>query len=327
MDINLWNPAYEGIYASILISYLLGIVHGITPDEHTWPITFSYAVGNYSTKGGAKAGLIFSSGFTLQRALMSELATFALAGFMLVSYFNGLIYIIVGSVMALSGFYIANKLRYPHIHYFEEKLYGLFGIHKGHEEKEKMEMEHMANPVMVSENGQYKPVPNRLAFVHGLIAGFGFGAFALIIYFVIAPEMPVYLGFLPGLMFGLGTMTMQVLAGTMFGMWLSKKKDLTVKGIAYVARGISSYVLSYGGLAFVVAGVLAIAFPVVWNYNIITGIKIHNLDALGLPFFIVVFVVVILGYVGYRVNVKKAIRMGYTNRSENQRPLEYNVKN
>ncbi|MGC8608307.1 MAG: hypothetical protein ACP5UV_00355 [Thermoplasmata archaeon] len=326
MIINLWNPTYEGIYISILISYLLGIVHGITPDEHTWPITFSYAVGNYSTKGGAKAGLIFSSGFTLQRALMSEIATFALAGFMLISYFNGIIYIIVGSVMALSGFYIANRLKYPHIHFFEEKLYKIFGIHKGHEKKEKLELEHMVNPVMISDKGEYKPVPNKLAFVHGLIAGFGFGAFALIIYFVIAPEMPIYLGFLPGLMFGLGTMTMQVLAGTIFGMWLSKKKDLTIKGIAFVARGISSYVLSYGGIAFVVAGAVALAFPVIWDYNIFTGLKIHNLDALGLPFFIVVFVVVILGYVGYYVNLKKAKEMGLTNTPKPEKITGYNER-
>jgi len=58
--INLWNPskAELDLISALIISYLLGIVHGVTPDEHTWPITFSYAVGTYSTKGGAKAGLI-----------------------------------------------------------------------------------------------------------------------------------------------------------------------------------------------------------------------------------------------------------------------------
>ncbi|MEW9492618.1 MAG: hypothetical protein TQ35_0010550, partial [Candidatus Aramenus sulfurataquae] len=44
----------------LLVSYLLGIMHGATPDEHTWPITFSYAIGKYSTKGGMKAGFLFS---------------------------------------------------------------------------------------------------------------------------------------------------------------------------------------------------------------------------------------------------------------------------
>ncbi|BAB60395.1 TVG1290876 [Thermoplasma volcanium GSS1] len=313
MIINLWNPSYEGLYAAIVISYLLGIVHGITPDEHTWPITFSYAVGNYSTKGGAKAGLVFSAGFTVERALMSEIAALALASFMFYTYFNSIVYVIVGAVMALSGFYIANKLKYPHIHIIEESLYRIFGIHKHNKEREKLELEHMENPVMVNEDGVYRPVPTKLAFVHGLIAGFGFGAFALIIYFVIAPNMPIYLGFLPGLMFGLGTMTMQVLAGTLFGLWLSKKKDLTVNGIAFVARGISHFVLSYGGITFVIAGIVTLIFPQLWNYQIITGIKIHNLDALGLPFFLVVLSVLVIGYLGYKINLNKAVKMEMTN--------------
>ena len=68
--INLYNPTNVDFIAALIISYLLGIVHGITPDEHTWPITFSYAVGSGSTKGGMKAGLIFSSGFILRICLL-----------------------------------------------------------------------------------------------------------------------------------------------------------------------------------------------------------------------------------------------------------------
>ena len=50
--LNLYNPAYDGLYMALITSYLLGIIHGVTPDEHTWPITFSYSVGSYSMKGG-----------------------------------------------------------------------------------------------------------------------------------------------------------------------------------------------------------------------------------------------------------------------------------
>ena len=64
ININLWNPTNVTFIEALILSFLLGIVHGLTPDEHTWPITFSYAVGSYSTKKGMKAGLIFSSGFT-----------------------------------------------------------------------------------------------------------------------------------------------------------------------------------------------------------------------------------------------------------------------
>jgi hypothetical protein len=309
MDINLWNPQYEGLYSAFIVSYLLGIVHGITPDEHTWPITFSYAVGSYSVKGGAKAGMIFSSGFTVERAIMSEIAAIALAGFMFYPLFNGIIYVIVGSVMTLSGLYISKRLRYPHIHIIEHAFYTLFGIHKHRNIEEKEEFEHLKNPILRKEDGIYKPIPMRLAFVHGLIAGFGFGAFALIVYFILAPSMPIYLGFMPGLLFGLGTMTMQVLAGTIFGAWLSKVKKLSLKGIQIVARGMSAYVLTYGGSAFVIAGIATIIFPSLWNYGIVTGLKVHNLDVLGLPFFIVIFSVVVIGAVAYKVNLDKAIKM------------------
>ena len=309
MDINLWNPQYEGIYAAFLVSYLLGIVHGITPDEHTWPITFSYAVGSYSVKGGAKAGLIFSSGFTLERAIMSEIAAIALTGFMFYPYFNSLIYVVVGTVMAISGLYVSKKLRYPHIHVIEHAFYSLFGIHKHRATEEEEEFEHVKNPILRKDNGIYKPIPMRLAFVHGLIAGFGFGAFALIIYFVLAPSMPIYIGFMPGLLFGLGTMTMQVLAGTIFGLWLSKAKKLSLQGIQTVARGMSSYVLTYGGSAFVIAGIVTIIFPVLWNYGIDTGLKVHNLDVLGLPFFIVIFSVAVIGVIAYEINMHKAIEL------------------
>ncbi|MCW6169240.1 MAG: hypothetical protein LVQ96_07080 [Thermoplasmatales archaeon] len=309
MDINLWNPQYEGIYAAFLVSYLLGIVHGITPDEHTWPITFSYAVGSYSVKGGAKAGLIFSSGFTLERAIMSEIAAIALTGFMFYPYFNSLIYVIVGTVMAISGLYISKKLHYPHIHVIEHAFYSLFGIHKHRALEEEEEFEHIKNPILREDHGIYKPIPMKLAFVHGLIAGFGFGAFALIIYFVLAPSMPIYIGFMPGLLFGLGTMTMQVLAGTIFGMWLSKAKKLSLQGIQTVARGMSSYVLTYGGSAFVIAGIVTIIFPALWNYGIDTGLKVHNLDVLGLPFFIVVFSVAVIGVIAYEINMHKAIEL------------------
>ena len=38
--INLYNPQNVGLISTFVILYLLGLVHGITPDEHTWPIIF-----------------------------------------------------------------------------------------------------------------------------------------------------------------------------------------------------------------------------------------------------------------------------------------------
>ncbi len=313
--INLWNPQNVDLISALIISYLLGIVHGITPDEHTWPITFSYSVGSYSTRKGMKAGLIFSSGFTLQRAVLSEVAFFALAGLFMTALAFGITYIIVGIAMAAAGLYIASSGKYLHWHYLEHSLGKLVGLHKGIPEKEEEELEHVANPVFIGKD--MRPIPLRLAFVHGLIAGFGFGAFALIIYTVLAPSMPSpYFGFVPGLLFGLGTMTMQIAFGAGFGTWLSRSKKLTKNGIAFVAKSISKYVLEYGGLAFIVAGSAILIFPQLLDYGITTGIHVHNLDNLGIGFFIVIFAVVIIGFMGYSRSIKKAVSLGYTGELE-----------
>ncbi|MCL5437370.1 MAG: hypothetical protein M1417_01570 [Candidatus Thermoplasmatota archaeon] len=88
--INLWNPSNVDFISALIISFLLGIVHGITPDEHTWPITFSYSVSQRGSRGGARAGMIFATGFTIQRSILSELAYFALAGIFLTSLSFGL---------------------------------------------------------------------------------------------------------------------------------------------------------------------------------------------------------------------------------------------
>ncbi len=312
--INLWNPTDTGFLVVLLTSYLLGVLHGITPDEHTWPITFSYAVGSYSSKKGMKAGMTFSGGFTLQRAILSEIAYLALAGIFMSASIDGISYIVVGIGMAFAGIYISNRGHVAHFHGIEKRLYKVFGIHTHNEEREEKELTHMSNPVIDDEG---KPLPLKLAFVHGLLAGFGFGAFALIIYTVLAPSMPsVYLGFLPGLLFGLGTMTMQVILGAGFGAWLTRSKNLTAKGLHVVSSGITKYVLTYGGVAFFFAGILILAFPGLNNISILTGIKIHNLDSLGLGFFMVVLVVVVIGLLGYQKSIKTARKMGLVKMNE-----------
>ncbi len=305
MNINLWDPTNLDLISAFVISYLLGVVHGITPDEHTWPITFSYSVGSYSTRGGFKAGAIFSAGFTLQRAILSEIAYFALAGIFMTAWAFGITYVMVGIAMAAAGIYISRKGKYAHFHIIENYLGKIFHLHVHEDDQNEREMEHKANPVI----HDLKPIPLRLAFVHGVIAGFGFGAFALIIYTVLAPAMPSPLfGFVPGLLFGLGTMTMQVVFGMGFGKWMQSKRNLTKEGIAYVARSVSRYVLTYGGYAFIIAGIAILAFPGLLNYGINTGIKVHNLHTLGFGFFLVIFSVAIIGLVGYRKSLKTAQR-------------------
>ncbi|MGC8495815.1 MAG: hypothetical protein ACP5MX_01230 [Candidatus Micrarchaeia archaeon] len=314
INLNLWNPTNVAFTEALILSFLLGIVHGITPDEHTWPITFSYAVGSYSTKKGMKAGLIFSSGFTLQRAVLSEIAYFALIAIFTTVVAFGLTYIAVGVAMAAAGLYLSKKSTYVHWHFLEKKLGTWLGIHKHNSKYQEEEFEHKINPLDSKDaKPMLKEVPLKLAFVHGLIAGFGFGAFALILYTVMVPAMPnMYVAWLPGFLFGIGTMTMQIIFGAFFGTFLSKKKGLTKEGIAFISKYISKSVLFYGGIAFVIAGAAILAFPQIMNFGINTGIKIHNLDNLDIGFFLVVVVVAVIGFVSYYVAMRKAEELGMT---------------
>ncbi|MGC8730471.1 MAG: hypothetical protein ACP5RP_03770 [Candidatus Micrarchaeia archaeon] len=300
-DINLWNPTNVTFFGALILSFLLGIVHGVTPDEHTWPITFSYAVGSYSTKGGAKAGLFFSTGFTIQRAILSEIAFFALAGIFMNNYAEALTYIAVGLAMSIVGIYMASHNKYLHWHYIERKLGVFFRIHKKGSKVMEEEEEHKVNPALCCDDKiGVKPVPLKLALLHGFIAGFGFGAFALIIYTVLSPAMPnAWYGWLPGALYGLGTMVMQVLFGSIFGAYMKKMKKLTESELKFLALTMSRFVLEYGGMVFIVGGVLALLFPSVLDLAINTGIKVHNLDSLGMGFFLVIISVVVIGIVGY----------------------------
>src|SRR5690242_2367974 len=94
--INLWDPSHVTLTVDLVTAFLLGLVHGITPDEHTWPITFSYAVGGYSTRRGLRAGLIFSLAFTAQQALGSELAYLGLSAWLTSPLLDNIVYIVVG---------------------------------------------------------------------------------------------------------------------------------------------------------------------------------------------------------------------------------------
>ena len=269
--LNLWNPT-QGLAwpTALLTAFLLGGLHGITPDEHTWPITFSYAVGSYSSRGGAKAGFLFSLAFTLQRAIASQLAYFALVGLLFRTSVQNWLYVIVGAVMVASGAYILRLGKYVRLLGFLE--------HFHHEDSDEV-----------------RSVPPGMALVHGFVAGWGTGAFALIVYTVLAPTMPrAVLGFLPGLFFGLGTMVTQILIGAGLGRWMERQR-LGPAARTFVGRAVSGRTLFFGGLAFVLAGLVSLRYPVVNTWVLATHLKVHNLHSLGLGFFLVVFILLVVG--------------------------------
>ncbi len=280
---SILNPPSGLTVTAILgISLVLGMLHGITPDEHTWPITFSYSIGSYSTKGGMKSGFMFSLGFTTQRAILSVLGFLGLATFYRIYNLEGPIYILVGLVMFISGSYI---LKGKYIHLPLDRLLG------GESEHHSTQAERL--PLHATE---IKFVPLRMATVHGFVAGWGFGAYATIITFILAPQMPnVFYAFLPGLMFGLGTMCMQIIIGAIFANIMRVKK-LTINQLKYLGRSAAARTLYLGGLVFAAVGALIWAFPAFNQVSLSTGNPIPNLDSIGVATILVIAVVGVIGF-------------------------------
>ncbi len=274
-------PEKLSLIAIVTISLILGVMHGATPDEHTWPITFSYAVGSYSTMKGMKAGFAFSAGFTFQRALLTTLGFIGLAAIYKAYNLDGPVYIIVGIAMFVAGAYILNKKKYLHI-----PIDALLGS-----------KEHRSSFSAKLRVGEPEPkqIPLKMAVVHGLIAGWGFGPYATIITFILAPQVPslIYAP-LPGLFFGLGTMIMQIIFGGLFAN-IARLKKLSIAQVSYVGRKTAGRTLFYGGFIFALIGALIIAFPVLDNIAISTGNPIPNLDSVGVATVLVLLVVGVVG--------------------------------
>jgi ABC-type nickel/cobalt efflux system permease component RcnA len=243
----------------LLESLGYGLLHGLLPDEHTWPITFSYAIGNATGKKGVKSGFYFSLAFMIQRAIASELAYLFLASWLLKEVVNSWADLIVGIVMATAGIIIIRKKRYIHFH--------LLGHH--HESPQEVEtdshvlsMSHEAHEAHTKQGADKEPdaIPTKWALIHGFIAGFGFGPFALFIYTTAAPRMTsAWLGFLPGLLFGLGTMIMLMILGGVFGASLKLTKRFNTEEIQSIGLHTGSMTLLWGGVIFASGGILGLS--------------------------------------------------------------------
>ena len=285
------NPsAGLSIAAIVGVAFVLGVLHGMTPDEHTWPITFSYSVGSYSTRGGMKAGFTFSLGFTLQRALLTTLGFIGMAAIYKTYNLDGPVYIVVGAVMYIAGYYVL-KGRYLHL-----PIDMLMGRKHHTREAERLPMHEAVNPV-----------PLKMAAVHGLIAGWGFGAYASIITFILAPQVPslIYAP-LPGLAFGIGTMCMQIILGSVFAS-VMRVKHLTVEQMKKIGRVTAGKALYYGGMAFAVIGTLILLFPTLDAVGLSTGVPIPNVNIIGVSTVLVVSVVGAIGFGSMYEAYKKVV--------------------
>ena len=229
----------------------LGMLHGLIPDEHTWPITFAYSVGSASGRGGMKSGAWFSLAFTAQRAMMSMIVFLVFFealgtwGFNLATQdqsINGPVYLAVGAAMAIAGFLILRD-RIPHLHPFMRISRNDLSRH-------------------VDEHGEPRRedgvVPTHWCIIHGFISGFGTDSSVLStwVYLTTLPVLAAadlwQIGWLPGALFGLGTFVVLMFIGFFFGEALQISKRVGPNRISQFGRLAGARTLLYGGIAFVI---------------------------------------------------------------------------
>jgi hypothetical protein len=89
-------------------------------------------------------------------------------------------------------------------------------------------------------------------------------------------------------------MVMQVIIGASFGSILRAMK-FKEEDIKYVGINTASKTLYYGGIAFIIIGIIVILIPPIEDFEISTGLKIPNLNAIDIELILVLFVVGIIG--------------------------------
>ncbi len=152
---------------------IVGVIHGLKPDEHTWPITVSYGLMQSRVRGVIAAVSVFAGALTLVWTLMSALVGEVMSLFN-TSILDPYVDIIVGLTMIGVAAYL------------------VFGRHDG--------------------GHGVKTADYRLIWIHGLAAAFGGDFFIVLILTVaITPMIMTGLSFLVGFMFGFGSWLSQTI--------------------------------------------------------------------------------------------------------------------
>lgn len=226
----------------LAVAFGLGLLHGIIPDEHTWPITFSYSVGSATSRGGLNSGIYFALAFTVQRAVMAELVYLAIGKWFVTNEgLNSYVYVAVGVAMSVAG-YLMLKGKIPDWHPLN-KISNIdlerHTTHKG------------AHP-----SGETHTVPIHWCLIHGFIAGFGVdsGLFSTFIYLVAVPQLAVATAWLAGAAFGLGTLVILMLIGLVFGGILQIAKRFGTERLREFGIRVGARSLLWGGIVFIISG-------------------------------------------------------------------------
>ena len=151
----------------LLAVFIVGVIHGLKPDEHTWPITVTYGMMQSNVRGVILAVSTFAGALTLVWTLMSMLIG-QVVGILRPEVLDPYVDIIVGLTMIGVSAYL------------------VFGRHGG--------------------QGGVETADYKVIWVHGLAAAFG-GDFFIVLILTVAlvPAISTSLSFLVGLAFGAGS--------------------------------------------------------------------------------------------------------------------------
>ncbi len=161
--------------------FLIGMIHGLKPDQHTWPITIPYAISQRSLFMGILASFVFTGTLTLVWTMLST--------------FTGVVLNLVTDPEALTPYADAlagtTMITVASIFLFRTKKNG-----------------------MLNRIDEPKTAPNfKYIWIHGLAASFGgdFLVVLLLATLLVGSIIPVYLSFTIGLLFGIGSMLTQAI--------------------------------------------------------------------------------------------------------------------
>ncbi len=163
-----------GAELALLAVFIIGIVHGIKPDIHTWPITIPYAIGQPNIKKALLTTVVFTSALTLIWTILSAITSSIYSLVVNPENISPYADIFAGTTMMLVGLLFIRKSK--------KEIHG-------------------------------KAPDFKYIWIHGIGAAFG-GDFFVVLVLVIALSgifiNPMF-GFLVGLLFGLGTMVTQLI--------------------------------------------------------------------------------------------------------------------
>ena len=232
----------------------LGIVHGLIPDEHTWPITIPYALGQENTKKAVFSTIIFTGALTLVWSILTTIVSIMGNIFLSESY-NPYVFIIAGlTMLGVALFVFLPRLNIIMCARVNNESYSKSFIHRF---VTKLGCRHVHGDLGFTQVKMAPPY--KAIWIHGLVAAFGTG-FLLVIIYTTALTFPAYLGFIPGLFFGLGTMVSLSFIGYLVrkGAELGAKTQEQLERRAMKLGYIGLYLLLAMGIFMISLGVLAL---------------------------------------------------------------------